>query len=301
MSVQQAVEWACPFRGQSAAREQGSRAAVGGGFVLARVSVTAAVAGASALQLHEALRRYQSQVIYPGGIDLTVIPQDPTLADGKPVELLALGDSGMAGVGVTQPAEALPALIAQRVAASTGRPVHVVSHAQAGARTHDVLTKQLALYPEKPDVVVLLIGTNDLTHMSRIPQLADDTASLLARLHRLGAPVVMSSLPEFGAMRAVPRLLRTAPRTRAVLVRRIHERAALDAGHGVDLVDVRGPLGREFLTDIALMSPDRFHPSAAGYSRIVDVLAPAVTAAVTQDADFGVDSSPSWLTLGGAA
>lgn len=301
MSDQQAVEWARPFRGQGAAREQDSRAVVGGGFALSLVSVTAAAAGVSALQLYEARRRYRSQVIYPGAIDLTVVPRDPTLADGKPVELLALGDSGMAGVGVTQPAEALPALIAHRVAASTGRPVHVVSHAQAGARTHDVLTEQLALDPGEPDVVVLLIGTNDVIHMSRTPQLADDTACLLARLHRVGAPVVMSSLPEFGAMRAVPPLLRTALQTRAILVRRIHQRAVLDAGSGVNLVDVKGPLGREFLMNPALMSPDRFHPSAAGYSRIAGVLAPAVFAAVTQDADSRVFSIPSRLTPGGAA
>ena len=301
MRDRQAVEWVRPFRGQDAAREQGSRAVVGGGFVLSLVSVTAAAAGVSALQLFGARRRYRSHVIYSGAIDLTVVPRDPTLADGKPVELLALGDSGMAGVGVTQPAEALPALIAQRVAAFTGRPVHVVSHAQAGARTHDVLTKQLALDSDKPDVIVLLIGTNDVIHMSRTPQLADDTAFLLARLRRGGAPVVMSSLPEFGAMRAVPPLLRTALQTRAVLVRRIHERAVLDAGNGVNLVNVKGVLGREFLTDTSLMSPDRFHPSSAGYSRIADVLAPPITAALTQDADSRANSGPRWLTLGGAA
>ena len=282
-------------------REQGPRAVIGGGSVLSLLSVTTAAAGVSVLQLHQARRRYQSHAIHPGAIDLTVVPPDPTLADGKPVELLALGDSGMAGVGVPQPSAALPALIAHRVAASTGRPVHVVSRAQAGARTHDVLIKQLAPNLGKPDVVVLLIGTNDVTHLSRTRQLADDTAYLLARLHRLGAPVVMSSLPEFGAMRAVPLLLRTGLQTRAVLVRRIHRRAVLDAGSGVNLVDVRGLLGREFLTDTALMSPDRFHPSRAGYSRIADVLAPAVSAAVTQDADSRVISTPSWVSLRGAA
>ena len=273
---------------------------VNGGFVLSLLSVTAVAAGVGALQLHEARRRYRNQVIYPGAIDLTVVPGDPTLADGKPVELLTLGDSGMAGVGVKQAASTLPALIAQRVAASTGRPVHVLNHAQAGARTRDVLIKQLALDLGKPDVVVLLIGTNDVTHMSRSRQLADDTACLLGRLHRLGAPVVMSSLPEFGAMRAVPSILRIAMQSRAIRIRKMH-RAVADAGSGVHLVDVRGRLGREFLTNSALMSPDRFHPSRAGYSRIADVLAPAVSAVVADDADSRHIGNPGWLKLGGAA
>lgn len=299
MSDRQTVGWAS--REQGTAHERGRSAGVGGGPARSLLAVTAAAAGVSALQLHEARRRYRSRAIYPGAIDLTVVPQDPTLADGKPVELRALGDSGMAGVGVTRPASALPALIAQRVAASTGRPVHVVSHAQAGARTQDVLVKQLALDLGKPDVVVLLVGTNDVTHMSPTRQLAGDTALVLSRLHSIGAPVVMSSLPEFGAMRAVPPLLRTALRTRAALVGRIHRRAVLEAGGGVNLVDVRGLLGREFLTDPSLVSPDRFHPSRAGYSRIADVLAPAVIAAVTPDADSRVISNPSLVSLGGAA
>ena len=271
----------CAPREVGGARWPGLRPVPVSDFVLSVMGVAAATAGVSALQLYEARRRYGNRASHPGTIDLAVAPRDPTLADGEPVEILALGDSGMAGVGVTVPAAALPGLIAQRVAASTGRPVHVVSHAQPGARTHDVLTKQLTLDLGQPDVVVLLIGTNDVTHLSRTHQVADGTANLLARLHRLGAPVVMSCLPEFGAMRAVPPLLRAFLRLRAVVIRRIHVHAVLDAGSGVELVDVRELVGREFLTNADLMSPDRFHPSEAGYARIADALAPAVLAAIT--------------------
>ena len=274
---------ACASRERGGTHQRDFRQALNDRLVLWLMGITAAATGVSALQLHEARRRYSSRAGHPGMIDLTVAPPDPTLADGKPVELLALGDSGMAGVGVTQPAAALPAQIAQRLAAATGRPVHVVSHARPGARTHDVLVGQLGFDAGQPDVVVLLVGTNDVTHLSQTHQLAEDTAYLLARLHRRGAPVVMSSLPEFGAMRSVPGVMRTALRLRAILVRRIHQRAVLDARSGVDLVDVRGLVGHEFRTNSDLMSPDRFHPSEAGYSRIADVLAPAVLAAITPD------------------
>lgn len=271
------------------------------GSVLPLVGIAAAAVGVSALQLHQARRRYGSRADHPGTIDLTVTPPDPTLADGKPFELLALGDSGMAGVGVTQPVAALPAQIAQRVAASTGRPVHVVSYAQPGARTHDVLTRQLTPGLGAPDVVVLVVGANDVTHLTRTRQLAEDTANLLARLHRLGAPVVMSSLPEFEAMRSVPVVLRAVLRLRAVVVRRVHVRAVLDAGSGVDLVDVRGLVGREFLTNSGLMSPDRFHPSGAGYSRIADVLAPTVLAAITAHTESPTISDMGLVSIGGVA
>lgn len=299
MSDRQAVE--CASHELSGARRHGSRPVLDNGSVLSLVGIAAAGAGVSALQLHVARRRYGGRAGYPGMIDLVVAPPDPSLADGKPVELLALGDSGMAGVGVTQPSAALPAQIAQRVAASTGRPVHVVSHAQPGARTHDVLTRQLRFDAGRPDVVVLLIGANDVTHLTRTRQLAEDTANLLARLHRLGAPVVMSSLPEFGAMRLVPAVLRAVLRLRAVVVRRVHVRAVLDTGNGVDLVDVRGLVGREFLTHSHLMSPDRFHPSEAGYSRIADVLAPAVLDAITRRSESPTISNRGLVSIGGVA
>lgn len=241
------------------------------------------------LRVRWAERRYRGRAPEPGRIDLTVVPPDPTLADGTPVELLALGDSGMAGTGVERPTDTLPAQIATRVASRTGRPVHVVSRARPGARTREVLLEQLAGQPGAPDVVVLLVGTNDVIHLTRGSRLAGDTLDLFARLHRLGAPVVMSCLPEFRAMRAVPRGLRFVLRVRAFLVRRMHRRAVLEVSEDFVLVDVRATLGDEFLREPELMSPDHFHPSAAGYSRIAEALTPAVTAAVLSLSGIGVE------------
>lgn len=271
-----------------------------GGPVFSIVTATSATIALTMLQLRRAHLHYASKTTDSGPIDLIVTPADPTLADGKPLELLALGDSAMAGVGVTHPLDSLPAQLAIRLASSTGRPLHVISKARAGARTRDVLVDQLADAPRRNDLIVLLIGTNDVTHMTSARRLAADTANLLARLHHLGAPVVMSSLPEFAAMRAVPRIPRTVLQARAVRVRRIQRRAALEA-QGVDLVDARARLGREFSHDPVLMSPDRFHSSAAGYSRIADVLAPAAAAAVAPDTDPAVTGRPSQLTPGCAA
>lgn len=277
-----------PSPHRKAGSEPGAVPAAGAGPEIAVATVSAivtatvtAIATVAALQVRSAHRRYGRATTQPGAIDLQVLPPDPTLADGRPIELLALGDSGMAGVGVTDPSDALPAQIARRVAAQTGRPAHVISHAEAGARTHDVLIHQLGRVSGRPDVVVLLVGANDVIHFTPLHRLSAALTNLLARLRVLGAPVVMSSLPEFGAMRAVPRIPRTAVTARAIAVRRLHRRAAVDFSGAVDLVDVRALVGQQFLHDPALMSADRFHPSAAGYARIANALTPAVVSAVT--------------------
>jgi len=102
---------------------------VGGGLVLA----LAAVVSGAAAQVQLARRRYRKVVASLGGVESTALPGSAILADGRPLELVALGDSAMAGVGVDRLADTLPVLIADRVAAATGRPVHVVSHGRSGA------------------------------------------------------------------------------------------------------------------------------------------------------------------------
>lgn len=82
---------------------------------------------------------------------------------------------------------------------ATGRCVHVWSSAQTGARTADVLAEQLPRLCGKPDVVVLMVGTNDLTHVTPWRQLQTSTDRLLDALTAVGAPVIMSSLPEIRA------------------------------------------------------------------------------------------------------
>lgn len=241
------------------------------------------VATLTAAQVRVARRRYGETPPGAGLIDTTVVPADPILADGRPIEVVTVGDSGMAGVGVDRPADTLPVLIASRVAAQTGRPVHVVSHGRSGARTSD-LFQQVALIPRRPDVTVVLVGTNDVTHFTPPPRLAKVTAALLAELVELGAPVVMSSLPELRAMRAVPPVARAILQLEAALVRKAQERAVGGFAH-VQLVDVRRMVGNEFVLDPSTMSADHFHPSAVGYGRIADALAPAVAAAVVLDAD----------------
>ena len=63
----------------------------------------------------------------------------PVAGSTAPVlELAVLGDSTVAGVGSATEAESLAVLVAQRVADALVRPVHVVGHGVAGARTATV-------------------------------------------------------------------------------------------------------------------------------------------------------------------
>ncbi len=209
-------------------------------------------------------------------VDLLVRPPAGTLVVGPTYRLAALGDSGMSGVGAGDLEGVLSVQVAQRLAVSLGRSVHVTSFARAGARTADVLGEQVPRLTA-PDGVVLLVGTNDVVHHTPLPALRRQTAALLDALVAADAPVTMSSLPEFRAMRLLPRPLRDTVSAYAGLIDAV-QRGQAASRPTVQLVDVRRRAGPAFLRQPAAMSADGFHPSRLGYSLIADVLAPAVAA-----------------------
>ena len=223
------------------------------------------------------LRRYGASPA-PDSVNVTVAPSSGALTSETVVELAAFGDSAMAGVGVDDTDDSLPVQLAQRVADSAGRSVHVVGYARAGARTLDVLTEQVPRVRRVPDVSVLVVGTNDVTGVTPPATFARSLGALLDELVSLGAPVVMSSLPEFRAMKLMPHPLMEAVLGYGAVVGAMQRHAA--AGRPlVRLVDVRGAVGSEFLNE-GQMSADAFHPSAVGYGRIADALVPAVLSAL---------------------
>ncbi|OZB87583.1 MAG: hypothetical protein B7X41_12595 [Microbacterium sp. 14-71-5] len=253
------------------------------------VTTAATVAGLVLLTAAEAMHarhRYGRAPSAVPVVDVTAEPRGGVVVEGATTEIAAFGDSAMAGVGVADAVQALPAQIAQRVADATGRRVHVVGYAVSGARTRDVRALQLPALRQDPDVSVLVVGTNDVTHMARLDSLQRETEALLDALTGSGRPVVMSSLPEFRAMRALGHPLRGVAHGYGSLVRQVHRRAAAGRSR-VTLVDVCGSVGWEFVTDPATMSADRFHPSARGYGRIADAMAPAVVAALTSTSVAG--------------
>lgn len=235
-----------------------------------------AVAGGQAAHVR---RRYGEAPPGVPGIDMTVVPSGVGAHGERPLEVAVFGDSSVAGVGVHDIEEALPVQLAQRVSDMTGRPVHVVGHGVSGATTRDVLVHQISGADQAHDVSVLVVGTNDVTHVTPPAALARATSELFSALTGEGAPAVVSSLPELGAMRVLPNPLRAAARAYARLVHRVQLRAA-ERDDLVHLVDVRRAVGREFIGAGPYMSSDLFHPSAAGYGRIADTLAPAAVAAL---------------------
>ena len=179
---------------------------------------------------------------------------------GTPVELLMVGDSIAAGLGAERPKDVLGARIAKSVAGFLQRPVRLRTAAQVGAESQD-LARQIDRLPEsyRPDVAVVIVGGNDVTHRVPVASAAADLADVITRLRARGAEVVVGTCPDLGALRAVPQPLRSL----GAQASRQLARAQVVAGEhaGARVVSLRRAVGHLFVAHPDDMFSDALAPS----------------------------------------
>jgi lysophospholipase L1-like esterase len=256
---------------------------------LARLLGTAlgAFAGIAAVQFMR-LRRMEFLPGHPGFYVNHVVTPTAGAAGGDRLRMVVLGDSTTAGVGVERAEDALPYLVARRVAEEERREVHVVSYGWAGARAADLVRQQLprAIEPLRAtetesflagaDLVAIVIGSNDATHTTPRGRFRDSLRVVLDGIREAApsARVVLAGIPAFrGALRHVEPLILLADQY-ARLLRPISRAEAERVGAAyADLGRDVPPLIRG-RTDV--LSRDQFHPSVVGYTAWADVIAEAL-------------------------
>jgi len=276
----------------SRARAIASAAAVGGAGL---VGVGGAVYGLLVGQTKLARRRIGESTEGPLNADGMYFPADGedggvggTDGSRSTVHLLVLGDSGAAGFGVEHPEQTTGAAAASGLARAVGRPVALRSIAVVGAQSGDLQGQLDLVDPPAPDLALIIIGANDVTH--RVPP-GRSVALLVAaiqRLHDDGVSVVVGTCPDLGTVRPIPHPLRWVVRRWSRSISAAQMVAAVQAGaRAVALADL---LGGEFdAHPDRMFGPDRFHPSVEGYRAVAEALVPsladALSGAPTVDAE----------------
>jgi lysophospholipase L1-like esterase len=185
---------------------------------------------------------------------------------------------------VSRPEDALPYLLAQRIADAEVRSVRVVSFGWAGARVANLPNDQVrhATSPTRPnargpflpdaDVVAVVIGSNDATHRTPPGRYRADLRAGLEQI-RAQAPnarIVLAGIPAFrGALPGLEPLIFLADQY-GRLLRPISRAEAARIGAAYADLNADVPLlirGRE-----DVLSSDRFHPSVVGYDAWAEVI-----------------------------
>lgn len=194
-------------------------------------------------------------------------------APAAPIRLALLGDSIAYGIGADRTEDTLaPRLRADLAEAGTASVTRVF--AVPGARSAGLGGQVDRVLPWRPDVVVLVIGANDLTHQVPVGVAAEHLRQTLRRLRTADVGVLLAPAPDLSVVPLVPPALRGFVRQRSAELRQAQIAVADDEGAVV--ADQEAGTSVSFGDDPSLFSADRFHPSSAGYARIAAELAPVV-------------------------
>ena len=198
---------------------------------------------------------------------------------GPAIKVALLGDSSAAGYGVGRVEETPGAHLASGLAERADRRVHLRGYAKVGARSSELADQITRALPTRPDVAVVLVGVNDVTHQVLPAQSVAHLAEGVRRLLDVGSQVVVGTCPDLGTVRPIPPPLKQVARAWSRRLAAAQTIAVVEAGgRSVSLGTILGP---EFDAAPALLfGPDRFHPSADGYKSLAGVLLPSVLAAL---------------------
>jgi lysophospholipase L1-like esterase len=188
-----------------------------------------------------------------------------------PFHMVWIGDSITAGVGASDTASTLPWL----VATALDRPVRLDVYGASGERAAGALAEQvpqLERLGESPDVVVVEIGANDVTHLTGREDFRADYTQLLRRVSRTGPGHVLAlGIPAFGT---APRFLQPLRAIVGWLGSRLDQEVrTAAAASGATYVDIAGRTSEPFNEDPGrFYADDDFHPSDAGYRLWADAV-----------------------------
>ena len=201
---------------------------------------------------------------------------------GKPLNMVILGDSSAAGYGVHRPRETPGALLATGVSRRLHRPVRLHRLAVVGSMSSGLPYQVDAALEYDPEVAIIMIGANDVTHLSDRAAAVRYLGDAVRRLRAVGCRVVVGTCPDIGAIQPIKPPLRWLVRIWSRQLAAAQTVAVVEAGGRT--VSIGDLLGRQFEADPARMfSADRFHPSAEGYARAAAIMMPTLMAALGED------------------
>lgn len=223
-------------------------------------------------------------LIWQGGRLRTTMPRLPEaegpragLTPGRApaLRLAILGDSSAAGVGARRQDEALAGQLTAFTAQHLGRQVSWRLVARSGATARSV---QRDLVPSltdpetawKPELVVVVVGGNDLTHFRPIPAWRRDMRALIGAIRQEAGsvPIVLAGLPPFLRLPSLPQPMRTVSGLRARAMDDVLRGLARQTGAvwHVPSATLRTE-GDDFFTE------DGYHLAARGYRAWAEVIA----------------------------
>lgn len=194
----------------------------------------------------------------------------------------SLGDSLTAGTGVSDFKDSFPFLLAERLA-SDNKKIILKNFSYPGARTKDLIENLLTpAINSKPDIVTLLIGTNDMHGNISHEKFRENYRLIVERLSReTNAKIYLISVPLIGSETLLlpPYFYYFSQET--ITCNKIIKDLAKE--YNANYIDICTPTAEIFKKDGGHYAADSFHPSKKGYELWVQIIYDAISQQYTQE------------------
>ncbi|MGJ3256606.1 MAG: SGNH/GDSL hydrolase family protein [Alcanivorax sp.] len=190
--------------------------------------------------------------------------------DGEPaLQLLVIGESTAAGVGVKHHQDGLASQLARQLQQQGLHTIGWHSHGINGIRLQALLDNLKTIELPEADTILLSMGVNDTAGLT--PRRCY-RQQLLALGAQLPGPLYLLSVPPMHRFTALPSPLRQLLGWRARQLDAIQQQLARERPD--DFIYLSYPP----MNDPALLAEDGYHPGIKGYQAMATALAPALAA-----------------------
>lgn len=213
-----------------------------------------------------------------GSVPVPSIPREPQeFGAGAELNYAVLGDSTAVGQGGDYES-GIAVSTAQYLAKN--RKVIMQNYAISGARVNDVLSKQIPAIKTSPDITLIAVGANDVTHLTSVEEFEGDLKSSIDRLYKINPKmhIILTGSPQMGSVPRLPQPLRYFAKIRTSQINDAVERLA--KSQNVTFAHIAKNTGPVFSENPELFARDNFHPNNKGYSIWLPTLYEALERAI---------------------
>ncbi len=196
-------------------------------------------------------------------------PASGSAGTGKPLNLIAIGDSIIAGVGASRLTNALVGQTAEKLAKSLTCQVSWQALGFNGIDSSGVIDQLVPRLPDKKtDVFLVSVGVNDITGLSTLSRWERNLAAVLKSLtrHSPDALIAVAGIPPLRGFPVLPQPLRTLIGFRGEVFDRIARKQISQHPKALHVPLDFEPTPEQF-------SADGFHPSEASYREFGEMMA----------------------------
>lgn len=179
------------------------------------------------------------------------------------IRLIGIGDSVIAGVGVSEHQQALTAQVATELASSYQRTTHWLAQGENGATANDIYQQLSVTTLSKADIFLLSIGVNDVTSLTPLRRWRYNLQAIINQLQQAApqAQIIMLGVPPMAEFPLLPKPLNYLLGHRAKQLSTIAQQQLSQISRGL-YIPLAVPLTAEFIAD------DGYHPSQFACSQL---------------------------------